>query len=365
MNTILLTVTVVSIISAILAILLTLADNYIADYGEVNLKINDEEPMLIEAGSSLLSTLINQKIFIPSACGGKGTCGYCKVKVLSGGGPVLATETPWLTKEELESNTRLSCQLKVKEDITIKIPEELFNVKEFDTTVVSVEQMTETIKKLRFKLPEGEEVIFKPGQYVQLKAPAYEGNDEEVYRAYSIASSANDHGHLELLIGYTGGIATTYVHYHLNENDIVNINGPYGDFYYNEDDGGEMILVAAGTGMAPILSILYHMRDNDIKRKARFYFGAKTPEDLFLVDELKELENELYDFKFMPTLSRVTDEMGWEGDKGRVNNSIDKYVEQGGNYTAYLCGSPVMIDSIVESLNAKGITEDKIYYDKF
>ncbi len=365
MNTILLTVGIVALISAILAVLLTFADSYIADYGEVTLKINDEEPMTIEAGSSLLSTLINQKIFIPSACGGKGTCGYCKVKVLEGGGPVLATETPWLTDEELKDNTRLSCQLKVKEDITIKIPEELFNVKEYDTKVISVEQMTPTIKKLRFELPEGEICNFKPGQYVQLKAPAYEGNDEEVYRAYSIASSANDKGHIELLIGYTGGIATTYVHYHLNENDTVNINGPYGDFYYNEDDGGDMILVAAGTGMAPILSILYHMRDNDIKRKARFFFGAKTPEDLFLVDELKELEDQLYDFKFMPTLSRTTEEMGWEGDTGRVNNSIEKYVEENGNYTAYLCGSPVMIDSIVESLNAKGIDDSKIYFDKF
>ncbi len=365
MNTILITTGIVTLISAVLALLLTFADNYIADYGEVKLTINNEEPMTIDAGSTLLSTLIGQKIFIPSACGGKGSCGYCKVRVLEGGGPVLATELPWLSAEEKANQTRLSCQLKVKEDIKIEIPEELFNVKEYDTTVASVTQMTPTIKKLRFKLPEGEHISFKPGQYVQLKAPAYEGNDEEVYRAYSIASSAGDHGHLELLIGFTGGIATTYVHYHLHEGDTVNINGPYGDFYYQDDDGGDMIMVAAGTGMAPILSILYHMRDNDIKRSVRYYFGAKTPEDLFLLDELKKLEEQLYDFKFMPTLSRVTEEMNWTGDTGRVNNSIDKYVEKGGNYTAYLCGSPVMIDSIVESLTAKDIPLENIYYDKF
>ncbi|MDO5717920.1 MAG: FAD-binding oxidoreductase [Tissierellia bacterium] len=365
MGNIILTVFVVSLISAVLALLLSFADNYIADYGEVLLKINHEEAKTIKAGSTLLSTLINEKIFIPSACGGKGSCGYCKVKVNKGGGPVLATETPWLSDEEMNDNTRLSCQLKVKEDIEIEIPEELFNVREYDTEVVNVIQLTDTIKQLRFKLPDGEKVKFKPGQYVQLKAPAYEGSDDEVYRAYSIASSANDDEHLELLIGYTGGIATTYVHYHLSEGDTVNINGPYGDFYYKEDDGGKMILVAAGTGMAPILSILYHMRDNDIKREARFYFGAKTPDDLFLLEELEKLEEDLYDFKFMPTLSRTTDEMNWNGDKGRVNNSIEKYVEQDGNYTAYLCGSPVMIDSIVESLNKKGIPDEKIYYDKF
>lgn len=365
MNTILLTTGIVTLISIVLATLLSFADKYIADYGEVSLTINDGEPMTIEGGSSLLSTLIEEKIFIPSACGGKGTCGYCKVRVLEGGGPVLATELPWLTEEEREDHTRLSCQLKVKEDIKIEIPEELFNVKEYQMEVVQVTQMTPTIKKLRFKLPEGEKISFKPGQYVQLKAPAYEGNDEEVYRAYSVASSATDSEHLELLIGYTGGIATTYVHYHLNEGDIVDINGPYGHFYYQDDDGGPMVLVAAGTGMAPILSILYHMRDHGIQRSVRYYFGAKTPEDLFLLDEMKELEEQLHDFKFLPTLSRATEEMNWTGDTGRVNSSIEKYVDQGGNYTAYLCGSPVMIDSISESLTQKDIPLEKIYYDKF
>ncbi|MDO5725707.1 MAG: 2Fe-2S iron-sulfur cluster binding domain-containing protein [Tissierellia bacterium] len=365
MTTILTTVAAVSAISVALAFLLTIADKYIADYGEVKLIINDDKELIVEGGETLLNTLRNEKIFIPSACGGKGSCGYCKVKVLSGGGPLLATEKTFVTPEEAKENVRLSCQCKVKEEIRIEIPEELFNVKEYDTTVEAVEQLTPKIKRLRFKLPEGETIKFKPGQYVQLKAPAYEGNDEEVYRAYSVASSIKDSNHIELLIGYTGGIATTYVHQHLKEGDEVNINGPYGDFHYQEDDGGEMIFVAAGTGFAPIRSILYHMLDHDIKRKARFYFGARTPDDLFLLDEMKMFEEKLYDFKFMPTLSRTTPEMGWEGDEGRVNNSIDKYVEEGGNYTAYLCGSPVMIESIVKSLNAKQIPDDKIYYDSF
>lgn len=362
---ILITVIIVSLISAALAVVLTFADKYIADYGQVSMVINDGESITVDGGDSLLSTLRNQKIFIPSACGGKGSCGYCKVKVLDGGGPVLATELPWLTKEEVADHVRLSCQLKVKQDINIEIPEELFNVREYDAIVERIIDVTTTIKRVRFKLPEGESLNFKPGQYIQIKAPLYEGNDEEIYRAYSIASSVNDKGFVELFIGYTGGIATTYVHHHLKEGDEVNLNGPYGDFYYHEDDGGDMLMVAAGTGMAPIISILNHMRDNDIKRKARFFFGAKTTEDLFILDELEQFEKDLHDFKFMPTLSRVTDDMNWTGDVGRVNNSIEKYVDQDGNYTAYLCGSPVMIESIIESLTAKGIPLENIYYDKF
>ena len=364
MKSIIITVLVISLISFVLALLLTLADKYIADYGEVTLKINDKDPITVPGGNRLLSTLRDQKVFIPSACGGKGSCGYCKVKVLKGGGPVLATEKPWLSNEEMESHTRLSCQLKVKENIEIEIPEELFNVKEYDTKVVNIEDVTDRIKKITFELPEGEEIKFKPGQYMQLKAPEYEGNDEEVYRAYSIASSAKDKRHIELLIGFTGGIATTYVHKFLKVGDTVNLNGPYGDFYYKDDDGEKIVFVATGTGFAPIRSILYHMKDNDIKREAVFIFGSKTTKDLFLLDELKMFEDSL-NFKFMPVLSRVTDEMNWKGDTGHVDDSIRKHLINGEKYACYLCGSPRVIDSTVAALKEKGVSEDKIFYDKF
>lgn len=369
MSTIFQTVLIISIISAVLAIILTIADRKIADYGQVSLMINEEEPITIEGGENLLTSLRNQKIFIPSACGGKGSCGYCKVRVVEGGGPVLATELPHLSEEDKKTNVRLSCQIKVKQDIHIEIPEELFNVREYDAVVEKITDVSPRVKRVRFKLPEGEHIDFKPGQYIQIKAPLYEGSeaDEEVFRAYSIASSARDKGAVELFVGFTGGIATTYVHKHLKEGDIVNLNGPYGDFYYKDDDMGPMLMIATGTGMAPILSILYHMRDNDIKRQARFFFGSKTPEDLFILDELAELEDELYDFKFMPTLSRVEEGMGWTGDTGRVNDSIMKYVPdgEGAKYTAYLCGADRMIDSAVEALTSKGMPEDQIYYDKF
>lgn len=365
MNEIIITTLAVSGITAVFALLLTIADRTIGDYGEVQLLINGEKEYTVRGGDTLLSTLIQEKIFIPSACGGKGTCGYCKVTVHDGGGPVLATETPFLTKEEIETDVRLSCQCKVKENIKIEIPEELFNVKEYAIVLEEMEDMTDTIKRLRFRLPEGEEINFKPGQFVQLMAPIYDGN-EEVYRAYSIASSAADKNHIELFIGYVpGGIVTTYVHQHLKVGDTVKVNGPYGDFYYQEDNDREMILVAVGTGIAPIISILNHMKENDIRRKAIFYFGAKTPDDLFMLDYFKDLEERLYDFKFVPTLSRITEEHNWTGDKGRVNNALDTYLMDCENKEAYLCGNPPMIKSVITSLKSKGLAEELIYFDEF
>ncbi len=366
MNEILITTVVVTGITAIFAFLLTLANNTIGNYGEVKLLINGEKEFTVNGGQPLLSTLLEEKIFIPSACGGKGTCGYCKVKILEGGGPVLPTELPFLTKEEMEDNVRLSCQCKVKEDIKIEIPEELFNVKEYFATLEEMEDMTDIIKRVRFRLPEGEEMKFKPGQFIQLKAPKYEGNNEEVYRAYSIASAAKEKDVVELLIGYVpDGICTTYVHKHLKIGDTVQINGPHGDFYYDKDSDNEMILVAAGTGMAPIMAILRYMEEHDVKRKATFYFGAKTPDDLFFLDYFKYLEDTLYDFKFIPTLSRVTEEHNWTGEEGRVNNAIDKYLEDSENKEAYLCGNPKMIGSMVGALTSKGIPEELIYFDEF
>lgn len=365
MNTIIMTTISLTLVSAAFAFLLTLADRTIGNYGEVKLIINEDKEYTVEGGSSLLSTLIGEKVFIPSACGGKGTCGYCKVQVHEGGGPVLATELPFLTKEEIGQDVRLSCQCKVKQDIRIEIPEELFNVKEFGATVASIIDLTKVIKLIRIKLPKDEEMNFKPGQYVQLKAPLYEGNTEEVYRAYSIASSPLEKGYIDLVIGYVPeGIATTYVHHHLNEGDEIFLNGPYGDFYY-QDNEREMVMVAVGTGVAPILSILNYMKSMNIQRKARFYFGAKTPEDLFMLDYFKELEESLFDFKFIPCLSRVGEDSDWGGFRGRVNNAIDQYIGDGENKEGYLCGNEPMINSVVESLTKKGVPEELIYFDKF
>ncbi|MGY3776919.1 NADH:ubiquinone reductase (Na(+)-transporting) subunit F [Helcococcus sueciensis] len=372
MGEVLTTTGIIALISAAFAILLSLADKFLNNYGIVKLNINEEKDYEVEGGQSLLNTLKQEKIFLPSACGGKGTCAYCKCKVNEGGGPVLATEKPFLSAQEEKDNVRLACQVKVKNNIDIEIPEDLFNVKEIEAEVVEKIPMTDRIVKIRFKLPEGETINFKPGQFMQLqskpypKGEDYMAQDESWDRAYSIASSANDHGHIELLIGQVlEGRVSTYVHKILKEGDKATLVGPFGDFYYSDDDSEEIIMVAAGTGFAPIRSILYHMLDNDIKKKARFYFGARTKDDLFLLDEMKMFEEKLHDFKFMPTLSRPSEADKWTGDTGRVNNSIDKYVDENTKYSAYLCGSPVMIQGIVKSLVDKKVSEDHIFFDEF
>lgn len=359
------TILIISSITGILAYLLSLANKTIADYGEKKMTINEENDYVVDGGDTLLTALIDNEIFIPSACGGKGSCGYCKVTVNEGGGRFLPTESGYVSPEEREEGVRLSCQLKVKEDIKIEIPEELFNVKQYDYDIEFIKDVTPRIKHLRVNLPDEEEINFKPGQYIQILTPKYKGSREEVYRAYSIASAPNDNKSLELFIGLVpNGVCTTYIHQHLKEDDKLTIVGPYGDFFY-QDGEKEMVCVAIGTGMAPIMSILKHMRDNSIDRKVTFYFGARTRKDLYMLEELKALEEELTNFKLITCLSRPTEECQWDGEKGRVTNLIEKYLHNGPECEAYLCGSPLMIDSVTPLLKEKGIPDEFIFYDKF
>jgi Na+-transporting NADH:ubiquinone oxidoreductase subunit F len=263
MENIVTTVVAISGITGFLALLLSIANRTIANYGEKKLVINEEKEYIIEGGDNLLSTLNEQDIFIPSACGGKGSCGYCKVKVIEGGGQFLATEKGYVTETERLEGIRLSCQLRVKEDIKIEIPEELFNVKQYEYTVTILEDLTDKIKRVRLELPESLEINYKPGQYIQILTPVYDGN-EEVYRAYSITTPPSSKRAIELFIGYVpNGICTTYIHKYLKVNDKLNVVGPFGDFYYREGDK-EMVLVAIGTGMAPIMGILRYINKNRI-----------------------------------------------------------------------------------------------------
>lgn len=365
MNSILTSVIAVTGIAGGLAFLLSLANNTIGNYGLKKLTINADRTLDVEGGSSLLSTLMEQDIFIPSACGGKGSCGYCKVKVLEGGGPILPTETGYVSPEEQKQFVRLACQCKVKEDLSIQIPEELFNVKQQVYKVAFGRPVTPTIKHLRLELPPGEEIHFKPGQYIQILTPVYKENDEEVYRAYSIASSPDDVGAVELFIGQVPeGKCSTYVHKYLKEGDKLTVVGPFGDFHY-QDTQRPMVMVAISTGLAPIMAILKYMVHHDIQREATFYFGARCGADLLMVDELRAIEAKLPNFKFVPCLSRPTEEDAWTGEKGRVTDLIERYLENASEAEAYLCGSPVMIDSVVELLQKKGMPDAQIFYDKF
>ncbi len=357
---------IISLIGAVLALLLEIADSYIADYGEKHILINEQKDLIVKGGNPLLFSLMDEGIFIPSACGGKGTCAYCKVKVLEGGGPVLPTETPYLSPDEIKEHVRLSCQVKVKSDLRMEIPEELFLIKEFKVKVEKIENLTPDIKGIRLSilLPE-EGIVFKPGQYIQLQVPKYELTKEPEYRAYSIASSAEDHQNLELVITKVpGGAVSTYVHDYMKVGEELLINGPYGDFYLRASER-DILLIATGSGLAPIKSMLDQMEREQIQRKTTFFFGARTRRDLYYVEQLKGLEEKIPNYTFVPTLSRPIEQDEWEGEKGRVTDLIEKYVPENAPLEAYICGAPAMVESCEQLLKKKGIPEELLFYDKF
>jgi len=366
MSQLIISVLVISGIGAVLALLLELADRFIADYGECKILINQEKELIVQGGSPLLFSLQDEGIFIPSACGGKGTCAYCKVKVLEGGGPVLPTETPYLSPEEFEENVRLSCQVKIRNDLSIEIPEELFLIKEFKVQVDHLEDLTPYIKGLTLAIVEQEESItFKPGQYIQLEIPKYKLSSVPEFRAFSMASFPDESKKIELYVGLVEkGIVSTYVHDFLKEGDELVMRGPFGDFFYRESDR-DILMIATGTGLAPIMSILRHMRKEQMQRKTTLFFGTRTEEDLYCEAELKGLQKELPTFTYVPTLSRVSDNSSWKGERSRVTALIEKKIPEGSELDVYICGSPEMVDSCLLILEKKAIPSEHVYFDKF
>ncbi|HET6427888.1 MAG TPA: FAD-binding oxidoreductase [Phycisphaerae bacterium] len=355
-----------ALLTAVLAGLLVLAERYLVTYGVCRIDVNaGARTIEREGGEPLLAALKAEGIFIPSACGGRGTCAYCKVRIVEGGGPVGPTELPLLTEQEVGDNVRISCQCKVRNDLRIVIPEELFLVREYRGVVERIRDLTHDIKELRIRLIAPQAIEFVPGQYVQLEAPAYGDNPEPVYRAYSISSPPSDDAHVELIVRLVpGGICTTWVFTMLREGDEVAFNGPYGEFRLSEDAAREMVWIAGGSGMAPFWSILRHMKESSIARKCTYFLGAVGRRDLFFVDELKRLADELPWFRFVPALSGQ-DAGEWDGQRGLITEVVDRNLTGGADTEAYLCGSAGMIDASIKVLRAKGIPEERIYYDKF
>ena len=366
MSQLIISILIIGGIAALFALLLELANHFIANYGECRISINREKELTVQGGSPLLFSLMDQGIFIPSACGGKGTCAYCKVKVLEGGGPTLPTETPYLTEEEQAENVRLSCQVKVRNDLVIELPEELFLIKEFKVKVDRILDLTHFIKGVTLRILSPEEGIsYKPGQYIQLEVPKYKLSKEPEYRAFSMSSSSKETHSVELYIGLVEkGVVSTYVHEYLKEGEELVMRGPFGDFYYRDSER-DILMIATGTGLAPIMSILRHIRSEQIQRKITLFFGTRLQEELYCLDELGDMEKQLPSFTFIPTLSREAADSQWEGKRGRVTGLIDDLIPEGADYDVYICGNPDMVDSCAERLMKKGIPEDHIYFDKF
>lgn len=348
----------------LLAAGLMIAERFLINYGICKLDINaGEKPLEVEGGQTLLSSLYANEIFIPSACGGKGSCGHCKITVTSGGGPVLPTETPHLTRKEVRSGIRLACQVKIREDIYIRIPEDFLNIKLFSSTVESTRRLTHDIKEIRLNLGDSQEISHRPGQYVQVQAPSPDG---PVFRAYSISSPVYEPTAVELVVRLVpGGIGSTYLH-NLEENDEVAFTGPYGDFYLNEDPSVEIICVGGGCGMAPMKNIIYTLYDRWPDRSCWLFFGCRTTEDIFYLERFKELESKHTNFHVIYALSdELKPEEKWDGETGFIHLSVDKYLEHGIPRQAFLCGPPLMIQAVTRVLEEKGIRPEDIFYDEF
>ena len=345
-----------------LAALLMVAERLLVNYGVCKLDINaGEKPLEVDGGRNLLSSLYENEIFIPSACGGKGSCGHCKITVTAGGGPLLPTETPYLSRKEIRSNLRLACQVKIREDIYVRIPEELLNVKMFSSTVESTLKLTHDIKEIRLRLDEPAEISQRPGQYVQIQAPSPDG---DVFRAYSISSPGYESNVVELNIRLIpDGIGSTFLH-NLEVGDSVNFTGPYGEFVLNEDPTVEIICVGGGCGMAPMKNIIYSIYDRWPDRSCWLFFGCRTTQDIFYLKQLEELAQKHPNFHVIYALSDTLEEgEKWDGETGFIHLAADKHLETGLARQAFLCGPPLMIEAVTRVLKEKGIPSDDIFYD--
>ncbi len=360
------TVVVISGIAAVLSALLNLSDALVNNYGRVKVTINKKREIEVDGGATLLSTLASEKIFVPSACGGKGSCGLCKVRVSTDIGPVFPTEITYLNKEEAESGVRLSCQIKVKKDTNIEIPEELFNIGEFKARVISLCDVTYDIKELNLMLEK--DIEFKAGQYVQLIVPPYDKIRESTMRAYSISSPPFQRKVIQLLVRLVpNGAATTYIHKHMKKDEQLTILGSFGEFYLRESSA-DIIFVAGGSGMAPIKSIVQEMLRTGIERETYFFFGARGVADLMYTELFRRVEADHEHFHYVPALSAPEEDSDWKGDTGLITDVLDLYLTRQGDREreAYLCGSPGMIEACVSGVLKKhGVQENKVFFDKF
>jgi Na+-transporting NADH:ubiquinone oxidoreductase subunit F len=344
------------------SILLLLAHRILTNYGECTVDINGERQFVIDGGCSVLEALYDNEIYIPSACGGQGTCGYCKVTVLSGGGPVLPTEMTFLSMEEQESGVRLACQVKIKENIAIRVRSDYLNVRKFLSHVSAVQMLTHDTRELILALDEQEEIAFIPGQYVQVGVPVKGGME---FRAYSIASTPANPREIILVVKLIpGGLGSTYLH-SIQEGDEVIFTGPYGEFSLPDDPATEMICVAGGCGMAPVRSIIHHLAEADAGRDCWLFFGARARKDVFYEDEYHELREQYPGLRVHYALSEPDAGDEWHGETGFIHTLVDAHLDDGANRSVFLCGPPPMVDAAMEVLKAKGVRESNIFYDAF
>ena len=406
-TTILLGVTMFTGVIVSLVGLLLVAKAYLVSSGEVRLRINDNEAntLTVNAGETLLNTLTVQRIFIASACGGQGTCGVCKVKVFEGGGSLLPTETSHISPKDARAGERLACQVKVKNDMHIGVPAEVFDVKQWECTVRSNRNVATFIKELILDLPEGEDVPFRAGGYIQIQAPAHEVHFEEfdiekqyrfdwdhyglwthtsrvtevINRAYSMANYPGEKGMVMLNVriatpppgapaGTPPGKMSSFL-FNLKPGDKVTVTGPFGEFFARDTDA-EMCFVGGGAGMAPMRSHIFdQLKRIDTNRKVTFWYGARSMREAFYVNEFNELAEQNENFEWHLALSEPLEEDEWTGPTGFVHQvAYDEYL---GKHPApedieyYMCGPPMMNNAVINMLLDLGVERENIMLDDF
>ena len=394
------TLIVIALVTIILA-----ARSQLVSTGAVNITINGEKTVAVPAGGKLLQTLAEQKLFVPSACGGGGTCAQCRVKIHSGGGSILPTEEGHITKREAADGDRLSCQVAVKQDMEVEVPEEVFGVKKWMCEVTSNDNVATFIKALTLKLPEGEDVDFRAGGYIQIAAPAHEVHykdfkvgeeyredwdkfnlwqyvskvDVPIERAYSMANYPDEKGMIMLNVriaspppgseGIPPGQMSSYI-FSLEPGDKVEISGPFGEFYARETEK-EMVFIGGGAGMAPMRSHIFDQlkRLKNRDRKMTFWYGARSRREMFFVEDFDQLDEEFDNFNWSVALSDALPADDWDGYTGFIHQVLlDEYLI---NHPApedceyYLCGPPIMNSSVVNMLLELGVDREDIMLDDF
>lgn len=407
---------VISSVLVFLAIVLTLvaallfARAKLTAVGNVKIDINSEREVSVNPGGTLLSTLSENGIFLPSACGGGGTCAQCRCQVIEGGGSILATETGHFTRKEQQNHWRLGCQVKVREDMKILVPEHVLGVKKWECTVVSNDNVATYIKEFVVRLPEGETLKFKSGGYIQIDVPVIDvdfkdmqigeeyrpewekygmfnlhmKNTEPTFRAYSMANHPAEGNIVMLNIriatppfdrvngGFqkvNPGICSSFI-FSRKPGDKVTISGPYGEFFLKDNDN-EMMFIGGGAGMAPMRSHLFHLFHTvkESKKKVTFWYGARSWREVFYYDEFMDIQNRYPNFQFHLALSDPQPEDKWTGNKGFIHQVIyDQYLskhDEPEEIDYYLCGPPMMNSAVNKMLYELGVPNDNIAFDDF
>ncbi len=409
-TSIIITSVIVFLIAVLIPVtVLVIVRKRLTPQGKVNIDINGDKNLEVEPGSSLLATLANEHIFLPSACGGGGNCGMCKCQVLEGGGAILPTETGFFSRKEQQNHWRLGCQVKVREDMKIHINPQIFGIRKWECEVVSNRNVATFIKEFKVKLPEGEHLNFKSGGYIQIDVPKIDvkykdivvneeyqkdwekfhmfdlvmHNPEPQFRAYSMANHPAEDNIIMLNVriatppfdrvngGFmkvNPGVCSSYI-YSLKPGDKVTISGPYGEFHV-KDTKNEMIFIGGGAGMAPMRShILDQFLTRHTDRKASFWYGGRSLRELFYIDDFKKIEAENPNFKFNIALSAPLPEDNWTGYVGNIHEVLfENYLkshEAPEDIEYYLCGPPMMTQAVLKMLDNLGVPKDNIMFDDF